>query len=389
MAAPIRQRKTIIDVITAIGVVVVIVVGIVFYSANKPLSNGMSKEEGDQALESGISFFESGNYEEALRCFNLLPLDSKQYEEAQPMLLKSSDAYCNEIAEKAKKYVQNEEYEIALELLDNAQALLPNAAELKELYNTTSVAYRTFISTTAIESAEMHISNDDYEAAINVLRDAISKIGEDIEIETLLSRYEEMYCDNVIQQATAALQDEGYESAIAVANTGLNILPNSTSLQNAIEAFKTYKPVFFGDLPEISSGHCNLYEKYNDPIGNVYSNVYVGYCNDTFGGGVFGNAFASGFIETYTAGNYDLLTGIIIPTENVPSDAYGELKVYADDNLLYTSPSFTRKSFAENFEVNITGAQYIKIVFWSDSENLSYDDYPIMVDELMVQKIVQ
>ena len=105
-----------------------------------------------RAEENGAN--ESGNYKEAIRCFAQLPLDSKQYKEAQSILLKSSDAYCEEIAETAEKYVQNGEYEIALELLENAQALLPNAAELQELHNTTYAAYRTFISTTAIEGAE-------------------------------------------------------------------------------------------------------------------------------------------------------------------------------------------------------------------------------------------
>lgn len=347
--ASIRQRKTILGIIVAIVVVVVAVVGIVSYNANKPLSNGMSKDEGDQVLESGISFYETGNYEEALRCFNQLPLDSKQYEEAQSLLQKSSDAYCEEIAEKAEKYVQNGEYEIALELLDNAQALLPNATELQELHNTTYAAYKTFISMTAIESAEEYIANDDYESAINVLRDAISKNEEDVELAALLSRYEEKYCDHIIQQADAALELEGYKSAIDIIKQAQDILPNNDSLKSAIVLYESYAPVYIANLEYFDQEYdwYKVLESDMDNLGNEYHNsIACRYLDNTY----------------ILNGDYSRLCGTLYQRyEYREKDHNGHMEVYADGVLIF-SEKMSAGIYPINFELDVVNVNELRII---------------------------
>lgn len=347
--APIRQRKTIIGIIVAIVVVVVAVVGIVSYNANKPLSNGMSKDEGDQVLASGISHYESGNYKEAIRCFAQLPLDSKQYEEAQSILLKSSDAYCEEIVETAEKYVQNGEYEIALELLENAQALLPNAAELQELHNTTYAAYRTFISTTAIEGAEEYTANGDYESAINVLRDAISKIEEDVELATLLSQYEEKYCDYIIQQANAALELEGYQSAISIIKQAQDILPNNDSLKSAIVFYESYAPVYLANLEYFDQEYdwYKVLESDMDNLGNEYHNsIACRYLDNTY----------------ILNGDYSRLCGTLYQRyEYRDRDHNGHMEVYADGVLIF-SEKMSAGIYPINFELDVIDVNELRIV---------------------------
>lgn len=347
--APIRQRKTIIGIIVAIVVVVVAVVGIVSYNANKPLSNGMSKDEGDQVLASGISHYESGNYKEAIRCFAQLPLDSKQYKEAQSILLKSSDAYCEEIAETAEKYVQNGEYEIALELLENAQALLPNAAELQELYNTTYADYKTYISTTAIEGAEEYIANGDYESAINVLRDAISKIEEDVELATLLSQYEEKYCDYIIQQANAALELEGYQSAISIIKQAQDILPNNDSLKSAIVFYESYAPVYLANLEYFDQEYdwYKVLESDMDNLGNEYHNsIACRYLDNTY----------------ILNGDYSRLCGTLYQRyEYRDRDHNGHMEVYADGVLIF-SEKMSAGIYPINFELDVIDVNELRIV---------------------------
>ena len=347
--APIRQRKTIIGVIVAVVVVVAVVVGIVSYSANKPLSNGMSKDEGDQVLKSGISFYETGDYEEALRCFVQLPLDSKQYEKAQSILLKSSDAYCEEIAEIAEKYVQNGEYEVALELLENAQALLPNAAELQELYNTTYADYKTYISTTAIEGAEEYIANGDYESAINVLRDAISKIEEDVELATLLSQYEEKYCDYIIQQANAASELEGYQSAISIIKQAQDILPNNDSLKSAIVFYESYAPVYLANLEYFDQEYdwYKVLESDMDNLGNEYHNsIACRYLDNTY----------------ILNGDYSRLCGTLYQRyEYRDRDHNGHMEVYADGVLIF-SEKMSAGIYPINFELDVIDVNELRIV---------------------------
>ena len=354
-AAPAKQRKTILGIITAAAVVAIALICIISYNANKPLSNGMTQEQGNQLLASGISHYESGNYKEAIRCFAQLPLDSKQYKEAQSILLKSSDAYCEEIAETAEKYVQNGEYEIALELLENAQALLPNAAELQELHNTTYAAYRTFISTTAIEGAEEYTANGDYESAINVLRDAISKIGEDVEIETLLSQYEKEYCANIIQKADEALVAEGYETAVAVINGGLSFMKDNASFLSALDRYKAYEPKPLQEFTLIGKNAVDLGNDLKDVQGNSYNSAYS----------IGGNPAEPNhnYLEVYIAGDYNTFSGSFAPADawkHRTSSSTVVVAIYGDDKLL-ESFDISYKSSPFEFEVDVTGVSYLKV----------------------------
>ena len=348
-AAPAKQRKTILGIITAAAVVAIALICIISYNANKPLSNGMTQEQGNQLLASGISHYESGNYKEAIRCFAQLPLDSKQYEEAQSILLKSSDAYCEEIVETAEKYVQNGEYEIALELLENAQALLPNAAELQELHNTTYAAYRTFISTTAIEGAEEYTANGDYESAINVLRDAISKIEEDVELATLLSQYEEKYCDYIIQQANAALELEGYQSAISIIKQAQDILPNNDSLKSAIVFYESYAPVYLANLEYFDQEYdwYKVLESDMDNLGNEYHNsIACRYLDNTY----------------ILNGDYSRLCGTLYQRyEYRDRDHNGHMEVYADGVLIF-SEKMSAGIYPINFELDVIDVNELRIV---------------------------
>ena len=348
-AAPAKQRKTILGIITAAAVVAIALICIISYNANKPLSNGMTQEQGNQLLASGISHYESGNYKEAIRCFAQLPLDSKQYEEAQSILLKSSDAYCEEIVETAEKYVQNGEYEIALELLENAQALLPNVAELQELYNTTYADYKTYISTTAIEGAEEYIANGDYESAINVLRDAISKIEEDVELATLLSQYEEKYCDYIIQQANAALELEGYQSAISIIKQAQDILPNNDSLKSAIVFYESYAPVYLANLEYFDQEYdwYKVLESDMDNLGNEYHNsIACRYLDNTY----------------ILNGDYSRLCGTLYQRyEYRDRDHNGHMEVYADGVLIF-SEKMSAGIYPINFELDVIDVNELRIV---------------------------
>lgn len=80
------KRKMLISVLVGIVVLIIAVITMASYNANKPLSNGMTKDEGEAILAEGIAFYNDGDYESAIECFVQLPSDSKQYDEAQSII---------------------------------------------------------------------------------------------------------------------------------------------------------------------------------------------------------------------------------------------------------------------------------------------------------------
>ena len=61
-------------------------------------------------------------------------------------------------------------------------------------------------------------------------------------------------------------------------------------------------------------------------------------------------------------GKYKYISGALSPHADINEDAYSQVKIYADDKLVYTSPAIGRKTDLVNFNADISGADYIKIV---------------------------
>lgn len=60
---------------------------------------------------------------------------------------------------------------------------------------------------------------------------------------------------------------------------------------------------------------------------------------------------------------------------------YGSVKVYADDNLVFSSADIGRKTDLQNYQIDIANADYIKIVV----ETTGYDD-ALMLLNCMLSK---
>ena len=65
-------------------------------------------------------------------------------------------------------------------------------------------------------------------------------------------------------------------------------------------------------------------------------------------------------------GNYSKITMTIPPEQSISSDESACIQLYADDVLVKTSPTITRKTDAVQFSVPIEGAEYISIVHSGD-----------------------
>ena len=67
--------------------------------------------------------------------------------------------------------------------------------------------------------------------------------------------------------------------------------------------------------------------------------------------------------EYYTNGKFSKLKCKIAPHEEHPSDSSVQIKIYADDVLVYSSSDITRKTECFEFEADISNAKFIKIIF--------------------------
>lgn len=114
------------------------------------------------------------------------------------------------------------------------------------------------------------------------------------------------------------------------------------------------RPISITELPEISRGF-NFYWNQGaseDPFGNDYSTA----CNYVM-------AKYSTDIEYKTAGKYSTLSLKVAPSVKARGyeDDYGWVQVFADGELVCTSPKITKRTDAVTVEANIEGADCVKI----------------------------
>lgn len=297
VAAPQKQRNVIIGAVAAIVVVAIAIVVAVSISANSPLSNGMSKKEGEQILADGIAYYDAGNYEAAMKCFAQLPSDSKQYEEAQSMLNKSTEIYRTGIMERVNDYLHNEEYNSAIELIKSAQILLPNDMELQNTfseayrksvlnkadyyinqgqvtdaialletaqntlpsdvelqnkYATVYAGYKQGIVSDALIEAENYALAGEYDKAILAISVAQEKVGQDDELLAKHSVYEKIFIDRTIEKASQTYipyNADSIFSAEDIISSALSVLPDSSDLKSELVSYQEREPIKIIEMP--------------------------------------------------------------------------------------------------------------------------------------------
>lgn len=367
VAAVATKRKMMIAVLVGIVVLIIAVIAIVSYNANKPLSNGMTKNEGEAVLAEGIAFYNVGDYESAIECFAQLPSDSKQYDEAQSMLAKCEDEYSATVVEKANGYAQNGEYEVALNLLNNAGELLSNSTTISEAHDTIFKEYKNIVLTSAYSEAEAFVADGNYSAGIKAINDAIQQIGTDDEAYARLQTYMSAYKTIVIENADNALASAGYADAISIINEGLATLDGDSDLLNKIDEYKTYAPIYLSyDDAYATNKYLRTEITDNSWLTDNYGTTYTServICNKD--SGLFEDV---GTIQYYLSSQYRTLTGTIyIPdvSKNVNVESIlvkkPYVQIWGDGLLLYELTSLINKDKPVDFCIDISNVEFLEI----------------------------
>lgn len=113
-----------------------------------------------------------------------------------------------------------------------------------------------------------------------------------------------------------------------------------------------------------------------DPFGNDFS----GACNYV----IFHNkGYGERSIEYRVYGDYKMVTGVLAPHAETDQNVTSTVLVYADDKLVYTSPTIGQKTDAFTFSADISSAEYIKIEIRFSGHYV----FDIFVDQLIVSDV--
>lgn len=312
------------------------------------------------------SFYTTGDYAEAITNYRLVIEDDENYTIAVEKLADAVNKYREEMLTKAMEYADAELYTDAIALLNEALKTVPNDTKITEQIRIYEKDNSKKLKADALETAADYAKNGDYLNAFLFLTSVMKSQAFDAELVSAYNKYCDQYVAQIISEVDVKVSEKDFDGAISLLNTALRELPKNEKLGEKLDMVEAKAPVSITSLKEINS---DIWGKWNegtasDPFGNDYTRA----CNYVH---IKRWDQRTSYIEYRLYGKYNTLTGTIAPHADTDEEKVSCLQVYVDDELVYTSPEIGRKTDAVTFSVDITGAEYIKIVIQRESWSCS------------------
>ena len=264
----------------------------------------------------------------------------------------------------AKKLADNGDYASAMEIIEKAQKTNSSDEDYKK-------AYASYQKSYALNQAKTYADDSDYANAVTTIEEAKKNNSSDADLISAYNTYASDYAEQVVKEADGLLEKNNYSGAIEAVKKGLKTVPDNQTLKDKQRAIEKTKPVSLSTLSAFNGGwEWNNLDP-TDPFGNDYSSAsnYVVFSNEEWGtvtdqeGSMEEkNGYRQVYAEYHTEKKYNRLTMQLAPYSTIGEEKTAFIQVYADDELVYTSPTIAQKTQAFSGEANIAGAEYIKII---------------------------
>ena len=311
------------------------------------------------AFNTAEELFKKGDYIGAINQYKLVDSEDLNSDNAKSGVSKATDEYRKKVLETANNYADDEDYDKAIKTLEDALEIISSDSEITQRLNVFNankeeqeLQQNNEIREQALNEAEEYKNAGDWPNAIAALNDALKELPEDIALIGKIDEYEKSYGNYVLARANELLALKNYDDAVLVVNDALKELPDNSELSEMIETIKEAKPKSLFTLTALNS---NYYWKESkdtleDSLGRTYTVTYpyAVFQYDAYG-------------EYYIDKGYSNIKGRIVPYKGFYQNGVASFKVYADDVLVYSSPDIGQKTLEFDFNVNIVGADYIKI----------------------------
>lgn len=312
------------------------------------------------------ALFAEGSYAEALEQYKLVIEEDSNYENAKSKLTQAIEKYREKILKEADDYVQQGSYIEAIAKLQEGLNIVSNDKKLQEQIAIYQNENENMLKEQALESAAEYAAQNDLKQAITTLSGALERKPDDTELTAAYNTYCQQYVQGVIAEADAFVEQEDYKGAIKCINEALKVLPGEELLASKLGEVENNKPVPLSGMDAINGGWDWNVGTPTDPFGATYSDV----ANYTIiGVGSLGYAEEE-YVEYRLYGEYKSLSFKAVAHSEIPEDGCGTVQVYADDTLIFTSEEIRRKTDMQSYTVDISNADYIKIVIKADKGHI-------------------
>lgn len=219
-----------------------------------------------------------------------------------------------------------------------------------------------------LKKADEYFAEGDVSGCVSLLREAQSDLKElgqqsaeiDEKINAVLVKYAESY----IAKAEEAFRAGDVTTAVGCAEAAATLNPNG-GYDAKVTEYQLYLPYALYDIDHVLNRQTD--EDFWGGIGfdvNSVSNNDVKMENAMTWYQNNDNESAAANVYYNLEGRYDILTGtLFLPKESRDTNLAGYFEVYGDGKLLYTSPKISAGVLPQDFQVDISGVQKLRIAF--------------------------
>lgn len=270
----------------------------------------------------------------------------------------------------AEDMYANEDYQGAIE---NYKKVIEDDSNYKDAQDKIADCidgYRTAI----LDEAKALAEEGSYDKAMKKLSDALEILPDDEKIKPKYDEYKKNYIDSVIADADNEVAEGNYATAISNLNAAIQTIGSDDTLEAKLEEVQGSKPVSLSTFTPINGGWDWNTGTPTDSFGTTYNTAsnFVIFSKSSgtaewngeslyLGDDSLGYEYES-YAEYRLYGDYKTLSFDVVPHSDMGEYCYGSVKVYADDNLVFSSADIGRKTDLQSYQIDITNADYIKIV---------------------------
>lgn len=301
----------------------------------------------DTAIDKGNSYYESGDYENAIKEYAKISDQNENYEKAQEKLKEIYPKYISEITDNAKDLSSSKNYEQALTLLNTANGMLPESVDKSSLTTAKNEILSTYKSEIISEVTSL-VSSKNFINAIEMVNGAI-ELDDNEDFQKAKKEAVTKYVEDINKTVQNDLDSEDYISASRTVKTALEILPENADLKTLQTKVDKETPTYLLDVVKPYST-------------SEYYNEYINGETFKMGGKEYTNGFTLDTHSSYALfnleGKYNSISfNIGHCDETGMNDA--ELKIYCD-GVLKSTKKIDKEALPQKISVDITGVKQIK-----------------------------
>ncbi|GHU51770.1 hypothetical protein AGMMS49975_06230 [Clostridia bacterium] len=280
------------------------------------------------------------------------------YTDAQSQLVKVVSDYKKSVFDTLTQYDDTKEYDKAISELERALKVVPNDADILAKIDgykdTIAKEQQSAVDAIIKEADALVAASNDYEGAVKKLKEGQRKYAGNEALKTAVDNTNKGWVTFVLAAAGDFANNGEYEDAVRLLENWEDLNGKNAEITAKINEYTEFLPVDITTVKVSASGGFSLKDTLYDSVQNLYRNAYSTNSSNYVVGEYD--------LEFYVNGNYKRFTGKLACHEKYDSDVPDQVvRIYADDQLIYTSKGINYKTKPFEFDVDISDAQYIII----------------------------